>query len=618
MSCSNVPAARGATGAVALFLLFLVAAVTGGEAARAEPSHGLSTFGELKYPRDFKHFEFVNPDAPKGGRISLVGSGGVITFDSFNPNILKGDKAQGLDLLFDSLMVRSGDEPDAAYGLVAATAEVAADKMSVTFKLRPEARFSDGSPLTSADVVFTFETLKSKGDPRIRQVLADVARAEAPDAGTVTYAFSGKLVRDLPLVVASLPILSRAYYATRNFEETTLEPPLGSGPYLIGDFKQGTFVAYKRRADYWARELPVNRGRFNFGEIRFEYFRDRTVALEALKGGQFDFREEFTARNWATSYDIPAVAENKLVRLTVPDERPSGAQGFFINTRKAKYKDARVRKAFDFAFNYEWTNKNIFYGLYTRSASMFENSEMKARGKPSPEELALLEPFRGKLAPAVFEEVYVPPVSDGGETDRRQLSAASKLLDEAGWAIKDGKRVNPKGEVLDAEFLIFEPSFEPVLGNYIKNLRALGIDANIRRVDPAQYERRMKSFDFDIVVRRYVMALTPGPELKSYMGSEAAGMEGSLNLSGIADPVVDALIERATAAKSRAELVTAIRALDRVVRTGHYMVPHWFKASHTVAFWDKFSRPARKPKYALGELDTWWFDPDKAAKLKPN
>jgi microcin C transport system substrate-binding protein len=611
---ASVTAARAIMicGAVALLALLSLGA------AQAEPSHGLSAFGELKYPRDFAHFDYVDPAAPKGGRISLVGSGAVITFDTFNPHILKGDKAQGLELLFDSLMVRAADEPDAVYGLVAESADVAADKKSVTFKLRPQARFADGSPLTSADLAYSFETLKQKGHPGFRQILADVTAAEAVDPATVRYVFRGDLVRDLPLVVAGLPILSKAYYATHNFEETTLEAPLGSGPYRIADFKQGTFITYARRADYWAKDLPVNRGRFNFDEIRFEYFRDRTVALEALKGGQFDFREEFTARNWATSYDIPAVAEKRLLRMTLPDERPSGAQGFFINTRKDKYKDPRVRKALDFAFNYEWTNKNIFYGLYARSASLFENSEMKAKGKPSPEELALLEPLRAKLSPAVFEDVYVPPVSDGSETDRRLLSAASKMLEEAGWTIKDGKRVNAKGEMLDTEFLIFEPSFEPVLGNYVKNLRALGIDANIRRVDPAQYERRTKSFDFDITVRRYVMATTPGPELRAYLGSDAAATEGSLNIAGIADPAIDALIEAVTNAKSRKDLVTAVRALDRVLRSGHYLVPHWFKASHTVAYWDKFSRPATKPKYSLGELDTWWFDAEKAAKLRSN
>lgn len=609
---------RKAGAHLASALLGLVLLLLPSAQAQAEPRHGLSAFGELKYPPDFKHFDYVNPDAPKGGRFALIGSVGVITFDSFNPYILKGDKAERLELLFDSLMVRAHDEPDAVYGLVAESAEVAPDGKSVTFKLRPEARFSDASPVTAADVVFTFETLKTKGDPRIRQVLVDVEKAEATGAATVRYSFKGDLVRDLPMTVATLPVLSKAYYTARNFEETSLEAPLGSGPYKIGEFKQGTFVTYVRRPDYWAKDLPVNRGRFNFGEIRFDYYRDRTIGLEALKGGQFDFREEFTARNWATSYDIPAVRENRLLRLTLPDERPSGAQGFFLNTRRAKFSDPRTRKAFDLAFNYEWTNKNIFFSQYKRSHSMFENSDMKAVGKPSPEELALLAPFKDKLAPAVFDDAYVPPVSSGAETDRRALSEASKLLESAGWSIKDGKRVNAKGEVLDAEFLIFEPSFEPVLGNYLKNLRALGIDANIRRVDPAQYERRVKAFDFDIVVRRYVMALTPGPELRAYLGSQAASTEGSLNLSGVADPVLDALIERVLDARSRRDLVTATRALDRVYRAGHYWVPHWFKAAHTVAFWDKFGRPAVKAKYDLGELETWWFDAQKAAKLKSN
>ena len=603
----------------ALFAAGLVVAsnFAGGPAA-AEPRHGLSAFGELKYPADFQNFAYVNPNAPKGGRMSLVGSGGVITFDTFNGFILKGDKAQGLELLFDTLMARAFDEPDAAYGLVAQSVEVASDRKSVTFRLRPEAKFADGSPLTSADVVFTFATIKEKGDPRLRQVLSDVVRAAASDALTVRYEFQGDLVRDLPLVVASLPVLSKAYYSQHAFEETSLEPPLGSGPYAISDFKQGTFVVYKRRADYWAKDLPVNRGRFNFDAVRFEYFRDRTIALEALKGGQFDLREEFTARNWSSSYDIPAVREKRLLRVTLPDERPSGAQGFFINTRRQKYKDPRVRRVLDLAFNFEWTNRNIFFGLYTRSHSLFENSSMKAEGRPAPAELALLEPFRDKLPAEAFGEVYVPPVSDGNEADRRMLSAASQLLEAAGWTIKDGKRMNAAGTVLDAEFLIFEPSFEPVLGNYIKNLRALGIDASIRRVDPAQYERRMKSFDFDIVVRRYVMSMTPGPELKSYLGSPAAVQEGSLNLAGVKDPVIDALLDKVVQAKSRDELVTVIRTLDRVVRSGHYWVPHWFKASHNLAYWDRFSKPETKPKYTLGEVDTWWYDADKAARLKAN
>ncbi len=605
---------RGRLGLLAsglLFGLIGVMPVSAGEAG----SHGLSAFGELKYGPDFQHFEYVNPDAPKGGRLSQIGVAARITFDSFNPFILRGDSAQGLDLLFDSLMVRAVDEPDAVYGLVAKSTAVAPDRRSVTFELRPEAKFSDGSPVTAEDVAFSFDTLKEKGHPQYRISMRDVVRAEVLDPHRVRYVFKGENLRDLPLIVATLPVLSKAYYSARNFEETTLEPPLGSGPYLISDFKQGTFTTFKRREDYWARDLPVNRGRYNFDEVRFEYFRDRTAQLENLKAGAYDLREEFTSKDWATAYNIPQVKDGRIVLLTMPDESPSGAQGFFINTRQSKFADPRVRKALDYAFDYEWTNSNLFYSLYKRTASYFENSDLKATGKPSPEELALLEPYRAQLPPEVFGDVYVPPVSDGSGSDRRLLREAAKLLNEAGWELKGNGRVNKAGEVLEIEFLIYEPTFERVLGPYIKNLQALGIKANIRRVDPAQYERRVKSFDFDIVTQRFVMRLTPGAELLNFFGSDSANTDGSFNLAGIKSPVVDALAAKVLEAQSRQELVTAMRALDRVLRAGHYWVPHWYKASHNIAHWNKFGRPAIKPKYDRGIVDTWWYDAEKAAKL---
>ncbi len=578
-------------------------------------SHGLSAFGELKYGPDFKHFDYVNPDAPKGGRLSQIGPAGLITFDSFNPFILRGDAAQGLELLFDSLMVRANDEPDAVYGLLARSATVAPDRRSVTFDLRPEAKFSDGSPVTAQDVVFSFVTLKEKGHPQYRIAMRDVVRAEAEGDHRVRYDFKGENLRDLPLIVATLPVLSKAYYATRSFEQTTLEPPLGSGPYLLSEFKQGTFTTFKRRQDYWARDLPVNRGRYNFDEVRYEYFRDRTAQLESLKAGAYDLREEFTSKDWATAYNIPHVKDGRMLLLTLPDESPSGAQGFFINTRLAKFSDPRVRKALDYAFDYEWTNSNLFYSLYKRTASYFENSDLKATGKPSAEELALLEPFRAQLPPEVFGEPYVSPVSDGSGSDRRLLREAARLLNEAGWELKGNRRVNKAGETLDIEFLIYEPTFERVLGPYEKNLRALGIGTSIRRVDPAQYERRVKAFDFDIVTQRYVMRLTPGVELFNFFGSDAAATDGSFNLAGIKSPVVDALAAKVMEAGSRRELVTATRALDRVLRAGHYWVPHWYKASHNIAHWNKFDRPAIKPKYDRGIVDTWWYDAEKAAKL---
>jgi microcin C transport system substrate-binding protein len=587
-------------------------------AAADNGKHGLSTFGELKYPPDFKHFEWVNPDAPKGGRLAAIGTVARTSFDSFNSFILKGDPAQGLEYLYDSLMARALDEPDAVYGLVAHSAEVAPDRSSVVFRLRPEAKFADGSALTADDVVFTLNTIKEKGHPIYRVQLRDVEKAEAIDPLTVRYTFTGSQTRDLPLVVAGLPVLPKAYYATREFDQTTLDPPLGSGPYRLAEFRPGTFVSYRRREDYWGKDLNVNRGRFNFDELRFEYYRDRTAELESLKAGAFDLREEFTARDWVTAYDIPAVKEGRLVRSTLPDDRPAGAQGFFLNMRRPTFSDVRVRKALDYAFDYEWTNKNIFYGLYARTESFFENSDLKATGEPSRAELALLEPFRAQLPAEVFGEPYKAPVSDGSGQDRKLLREAGRLLSEAGWAVKDGKRVNAKGEVLELEFLIVDPSSERILTPYVKNLHAIGVTSTIRRIDPAQYERRRKSFDFDVVTTRYALPLTPGVELRSYWSSEAAKTDGSLNLAGISHPAIDALITKVTEAKSRDELKTATRALDRVLRAGHYWVPHWYKAAHHVAHWDKFGRPAVKPRYERGITHTWWYDAEKAAKLKSN
>jgi microcin C transport system substrate-binding protein len=602
-----------------LVLATAAALVLGAAPVFAQPaSHGLSSFGELKYPAGFKNFAYVNPSAPKGGRISTIGVQALRTFDSFNPYILKGDPAQLMELTFDSLMARATDEADSMYGLVAESVSRDADGKAVTFKLRTAAKFSDGTAITADDVVFTLAILKEKGSPPLKLQLRDVVEAKALDPATVRYTFKGDEVRKLPLVVAGLPILSKAYYATREFDQTTLEPPLGSGPYKIGDFKQGTHITYRRREDYWGKDLPVNLGRWNFDDVRIEYYRDRTPELEALKAGVIDLREEFTARDWVTGYEFPAVKDGRVVRATLPDANPSGAQGWFYNTRRAKFQDARVRKALDLAFDYEWTNKNIFSGLYTRTASFFENSDMKASGKPSLEELALLEPFKAQLPETVFGEPVVPHVSDGSGNDRKNLREAVALLEASGFAIKDGKRVNAKGEVLDIEFLITDVTSERILGPYVKNLNALGIATAIRRIDQAQYERRRKSYDYDVLSARFVISLTPGPEVKNLWSSEAAKNDGSFNLAGIQSPVVDALIGKITEAKSRAELLTATRALDRVLRAGQYWVPQWFKAAHNIAHWDKFGRPATKPLYDRGIIDTWWYDAEKAAKLKSN
>ena len=598
----------------------LLAAVLLASPALAEPRHGISTFGDLKYPADFKHFDYVNPDAPKGGRISLVGPVATLTFDSFNAFILTGDQAQGLGLLYDSLMTGSADEPDAMYGLVAETADLAADRGSITFRLRDAARFADGSPVTAEDVVFTFTSLKEKGHPSYRINLRDVVKAEAIDRMTVRFTFQGDQLRDLPSAVAGLPVLPRSFYDTQPFGETFLKVPLGSGPYTIGEHQQGQFVTYKRRPDYWARDLSVTRGRFNFDEIRFEYFRDRSTALEALKAGQYDYREEFTARDWSTAYDVPAVRERRLLKQELPNFRPSGAQGWFYNLRRPKFQDVRVRRALGLAFDFEWTNKNLFYDLYKRTESYFENSDMKASGPPTPEELTLLEPFRDKVPKEAFGEPFRPAPSDASGSDRRQLREAQRLLSEAGWKADPAKSGpllrNAAGETLDIEFLLAEPSFERILGPYLKNLQTLGINATIRRVDSAQYERRVKAYDFDVVSARFVLSLTPGIELRNILSSDAARMDGTRNLGGIADPVVDALIETVVKARSRTELTTAARAMDRVLRAGHYWVPHWYKASHHLAYWDKFGRPSVQARYDLAVLDTWWLDADRAARLK--
>ncbi len=601
-----------------LAMTALLLTVTFGAAADASASerrHGLSAFGDLKYLADFQHFDYVNPDAPKGGRLATLPTSSINTFNEFNEYILRGDPAEGLSLLFDSLMARAQDEPDAVYGLIAESAELADDKMSVTFYLRPEAKFRDGTPVTADDVVFTLETLKTKGHPRFQLSLKDVAGAAALDPHTVKYQFQGENVRDLPVLVATLPVFSKAYYTANDFLKESLDPPLGSGPYQIPDYRQGTFVTYKRRPDYWAANLPVNRGRYNFDEIRFEYYRDRAVGLEAFKAKAYDLREEFTSKSWATEYDIPAVRSGQIVKLTLPDGRPSGAQGMFINTRREKLADPRVRQALDAAFDFEWTNKTLFFGLYTRTASYFENSDMKAEGLPSPEELSLLEPFKNRLPPEVFGEAYKSPVTDASGRYRPSIRIASKLLDDAGWKLEDGVRKNAKGETLDIEFLINDPTSERILGPYAGKLNDLGIKAFLRRIDPAQEQERLKRYDFDIATERFSLQPTPGPEVRTYWNSEAGRQDGSYNLSGIADPAVDALIGKILNAKTRDELRTACRAIDRVLRAGHYWVPEWFKPVHHIATWDKYSQPTVQAKYDNGVLDTWWYDKEKAAKL---
>jgi len=582
--------------------------------------HGISIFGDLKYPADFDHFDYADPDAPKGGELRLSPSEaylnqGFLTFDTLNVFVLKGSGAHGMRLNFDTLMTRAWDEPDAMYGLAAEAAAIAPDRMSVAFRLRDNVTFHDGSTATAEDVVFTFNLLKEEGHPHVTTAIRDVVSATAVDERTILYTFEGDLVRDLPFTVAELPVLSKAFYTANDFAASTLEPPLGSGPYQVSDVKQGRSVTHRLNADYWGRDLPVNRGRFNFDAVRFEYFRDRTAGFEAFKSGEYEFREEFTSRFWATKYDFPAITDGRVTKLTTPDNRPSGTQGWFINTRRAHLSDPLVRQALGHAFDFEWTNRQHFHDLYKRTQSYFENSEMKATGTPDAAELALLEPFRGQIPDSVFGEVFVPPVSNGTGLDRRQLKAARELLAQAGWEVRDGVLKNADDDVFTLEFLSDTPTFERVLQPLIKNLEVLGIDAKIRMVDAAQFEERLKDFDFDIITRRFAMRETPGVELRAFMGSEAAAQEGSRNLAGISSPAVDALIDKVIGATSRNELVTAARALDRVLRAGHYWIPQWYKAEHNLAVWDKFAMPETKPKYHRGVIRLWWVDPEKEAAL---
>ena len=593
----------------------VIAVCLGVASAEAAPRHGLSIFGDLKYPADFTHFDYVNPDAPKGGRIATIGTAAMDTFDSFNAFILKGDAAQGLELLFDTLMVRAMDEPDAVYGLVAKDADIADDRKSVTFTLRPEAKFSDGSPLMAEDVCDSFRLISTLGHERIRITIRDVEACDVIDPHTVRYRFKGERTRDLPQTVAGLPILSKAYYATHDFSKTTLEPPLGSGPYVIKSFKPGEYVTYGRRDDYWAKDLPVNRGRYNFDEIRYEYFRERIAGFEALKAGAVDLREEFVSKDWATGYDFAAVKDGRVVRLELPDGTPSGAQGWFFNLRRPQFQDIRVREALNLAFDFEWTNKNLFFGLYDRTQSFFERSPLKAEGPPPADELALLEPLRASLRPDAFGPAVLPPVSNGSGQDRALLRRASDLLDEAGWKTDGTLRRNAEGKTLDVEFLIESPVFERVLGPYVKNLRLIGVNASIRTVDDAQYLKRTKEYDFDVVGSRFASSQTPGDDLRVFFGSESAAQPGSFNLSGVASPAIDELMNKVVEAGTREQLNTAGRALDRALRAEQFWVPNWYKGTYWLAFWDKFGRPQIQPKYDRGILDTWWYDEAKAKRI---
>jgi microcin C transport system substrate-binding protein len=580
-------------------------------------SHGVSAFGDLKYPDGFGHFDYANPDAPVGGTHSTGVGGG--TFDSLNQFILKGNPATDLGLIFDSLMASAGDEPDSMYGLIASSVEYPADRLWAAFEIRPEARFSDGSPITAEDVVYTFKALREQGRPTYRVLLVAITDVTAESPLRVRFDFHPDAPRrDLPMLVASISILSKAYYATTDFDQSTLDPPLGSGPYSIEteSLEPGRTIVYRRRDDYWGWHLPVNRGRWNFERIRYEYFRDRSASFEAFKNGTFTFTEEFWSKLWATAYDFPAIQRGDVIRDVLPDKNPSGAQGYWFNLRRRKFQNPKVRQALSLAFDFEWSNKTLFFGLYSRTDSFFEGGPMQAVGKPTPGELALLETLADKLPPGVLDQpAYSPVPTDGSGRNREALRAAGKLLDEAGWKIIDGIR-QKDGERLEFEFLLVGEGFERITVPYVRNLERIGAKGTVRTIDPSQYKRRMEEFDFDITVSRKGMSLTPGVELKDYFQSKSANSPGSSNTAGVADPAVDALIDVIERATDRTLLTDAVKALDRVLRAMHIWVPQWNKGSHTIAYWDIYARPERKPEYQRGVDDLWWIDQEKHARLK--
>ncbi len=585
-----------------------------GPAAAQETVHGLSLFGDLKYGPDFAHFDYVEPNAPKGGMLYLATVG---TFSTLNPFTLKGVSAAGAGFPFESLLEGAADEPDAAYGLVAAEVALAPDRRSVRFLLRPEARWHDGTPVTAADVAFSFEILTTEGAPSFATQLAGVDRVETVGDREVAFHLVDPDNRKLPLIVGGMPIVSEAYFRGRSFGKTTLEPPLGSGPYRVGKVDAGRSISFERVADYWGTALPVMTGRYNFETIAIDYYRDRTVLVEALKAGEYDFHEEFTSKVWATQYDIPAVEEGWLVKDVLPDNTPSGVQAFFINTRLPKFQYRRVREALSYVFDFGWLNKNQFFGIYDRMASYFENSDLAARGLPSEAELAILEPYRGAVPEEVFTTEFAPPSTDGSGNNRQNLRTAQALLREAGWITRDGALVNEAtGEPMTIEFLYFEPTFERIYAVFARSLERLGVGVTLRLVDSASYEERMKSHDFEITTLRFVFNLSPGAELNANFATATADQVGSSNAAGIKDPVVDALIAEVVGATDRATLVAAARALDRVLLWGHYMIPQWYKGAHHLVYWDKFGRPALKPRYARGVIDTWWVDREKDDALR--
>jgi microcin C transport system substrate-binding protein len=585
------------------------------------PLHGLSAFGELKYPADFQNFDYVNVDAPKGGTFNYGPSQWLYnqnpyTFNTLNSFVAKGDAPPRMEICFDSLMVGALDEPDSVYGLVARTVTISPDRNSFVFALRPEARFHDGSPLTAEDAAFTYRLFKENGHPDLLLPLRELSDAVAVDAQTLRLTFSGKQSDRTILQVAAFPILSKAYFDKTPFDSSRLEAPLGSGPYRVGLVRPGQTVEYERVADYWGRDLTVNRGIYNFDRLRVEFYGDRQAAFEAFKKGEVLFREEATSRIWATAYDFPALNAGKVVKREFPSEKRPAMQAIAINQRRERFRDVRVRRAIALCFDFEWTNKSLFYGLYDRSQSCFERSEFKASGTPTPEELALLEPMRDQLPPETFGEAFALPPSDGTGRDRKLLGEARRLMIEAGWKPVGGVFTNDKGETFKLEILVDDEGFVRIYSPWVESMKAVGFDASIRRVDSAQEQARQADFDFDLISMALLFSPTPTREgMDGIFHSKSASLAGSRNLPGTKDPAIDRLVEAIDLVKDRAQLTNVLRALDRVLRARMDWIPSWYSANHRVAFWDMFGFKEPKPDYGFAIETLWWFDKDKAAAI---
>ena len=592
-------------------LIALLAALLAAAPAMAEPTYGLSLLGTLRLPPDYTHFPDADPDAPKGGAVSLAAVG---SFDSLNPFIIRGSPASGVGRVWDTLMVDDPDEPlsTGAYVHLAQSVEVAADRRSVTFVLRPEAHFNDGTPVLASDVAWSFNTLREQGQPLYRTYWADVADVQATDARTVVFHFKTDGNRELPLILGQLPVLPEHWWKGRDFAAPLTDPPLGSGPYRVGRVEFGKTIEYERVPDWWAATLPTGRGLNNFDTIRTEYFRDPTVAFEAFKAGQVDFRAEGIAKNWATSYDFPAVQKGLVKLESLPERLPTGMQAFAMNTRRPVFSDIHVRQAMDEVFDFQWMNKNLFYGSYTRTESYFSSSEFASSGVPQGAELALLEPYRAQLPPELFTTPFALPVTDGSGNNRDGLRRALALLQQAGWTVHDRKLVNAAGQQMSFEILLDQPAFERVGLPYVQWLGRLGIDVRLRTVDPAQYEKRMDDLDFDMAVASIPETESLGNEQVDYWTCRSASLPGTRNVAGVCSPVVDAMVAKLLEAGDHAALVTAAHALDRVLLWGWYMVPQWHAQELHVAYWNRFGHPSQPVRTGL-DFAAWWVDPALAA-----